>query len=192
MPFASAISRSSPASTSSPRATSRRSTPSPTCRAFATRNSAALSPGHADSVYLTGRNIGDEYRYVLDRRGQRKYPGQHARTAELPAEPVGRPHDRDRRADRHQAATTFAAAGSSTHPPSRSRPVRRPSRRRHAQPGAADFANLDFLAEASAVALNLTSRTRTASIKLTAQGPRAARDDPRRRGRSARHDLSHA
>ena len=25
-------------------------------------------PGHAESVYLTGRNIGDEYRYVLDRR----------------------------------------------------------------------------------------------------------------------------
>jgi hypothetical protein len=32
-------------------------------------------PGHADSVYLTGRNIGDEYRYVLERRDQKKYPG---------------------------------------------------------------------------------------------------------------------
>src|SRR5205085_190156 len=32
-------------------------------------------PGHADSVYLSGRNIGDEYRYVLDRRGQKKHPG---------------------------------------------------------------------------------------------------------------------
>src|SRR5207253_5436071 len=32
-------------------------------------------PAHAESVYLTGRNIGDEYRYVLDRRGHKKYPG---------------------------------------------------------------------------------------------------------------------
>jgi hypothetical protein len=32
-------------------------------------------PGHAESVYLTGRNIGDEYRYVLERKDKRKYPG---------------------------------------------------------------------------------------------------------------------
>jgi hypothetical protein len=32
-------------------------------------------PGRADSVYLTGRNIGDEYRYVLDRRAMKKFPG---------------------------------------------------------------------------------------------------------------------
>ena len=29
----------------------------------------------AERVYLTGRNIGDEYRYVLERRTQKKYPG---------------------------------------------------------------------------------------------------------------------
>jgi hypothetical protein len=32
-------------------------------------------PLHTESVYLAGRNIGDEYRYVLDRRNQRKFPG---------------------------------------------------------------------------------------------------------------------
>ena len=32
-------------------------------------------PSHAESVYLTGRNIGDEYRYVLDRRNHKMYPG---------------------------------------------------------------------------------------------------------------------
>src|SRR5207248_453226 len=32
-------------------------------------------PAHAESTYLTGRNIGDEYRYVLERKAQRKYPG---------------------------------------------------------------------------------------------------------------------
>ena len=36
---------------------------------------AGVYPAHADSVYLTGRNIGDEYRYVLERRGRHKYPG---------------------------------------------------------------------------------------------------------------------
>src|SRR5262249_30677194 len=32
-------------------------------------------PAHAECAYLTGRNIGDEYRYVLDRRGQKRFPG---------------------------------------------------------------------------------------------------------------------
>jgi transcription termination factor NusB len=32
-------------------------------------------PAHAESVYLTGRNIGDEYRYILDRKYAKKYPG---------------------------------------------------------------------------------------------------------------------
>jgi hypothetical protein len=32
-------------------------------------------PAWADSTYLTGRNIGDEFRYVLDRRLQKKFPG---------------------------------------------------------------------------------------------------------------------
>ena len=32
-------------------------------------------PLRAESIYLAGRNIGDEYRYVLDRRLQKKLPG---------------------------------------------------------------------------------------------------------------------
>jgi hypothetical protein len=32
-------------------------------------------PSHAESAYLTGRNIGDEYRYVLERQHRRQYPG---------------------------------------------------------------------------------------------------------------------
>jgi hypothetical protein len=30
---------------------------------------------HAESMYLSGRNIGDEYRYILERRQAKKYPG---------------------------------------------------------------------------------------------------------------------
>ncbi len=39
-------------------------------------------PLSAESIYLAGRNIGDEYRYVLDRRLQKKFPGN---TLERPA-----------------------------------------------------------------------------------------------------------
>ena len=35
----------------------------------------------AQSVYLSGRNIGDEYRYILDRKYAQKYPRQHAGAA---------------------------------------------------------------------------------------------------------------
>src|SRR5207245_9764912 len=42
------------------------------------RELSGVYPAHAESAYLTGRNIGDEYRYVLDRRAQRKYPGNMA------------------------------------------------------------------------------------------------------------------
>jgi hypothetical protein len=37
--------------------------------------SGAAFPLWAESIYLAGRNIGDEYRYVLDRRLQKKFPG---------------------------------------------------------------------------------------------------------------------
>ena len=51
-----------------------------------------------------------------------------------------------------------------------------------------DFANLDFLADASAVAGEPRRRTRTASIEFDAQG-RSGRTRPaRRRGRPAEHD----
>src|SRR5262249_56328107 len=31
-------------------------------------------PGHAESAYLTGRNIADQHRYVLHRQHRRQYP----------------------------------------------------------------------------------------------------------------------
>jgi hypothetical protein len=109
-------------------------------------------PAHAESVYLVGRNIGDEYRYVLDRKYQKKYPGnmlerpalllnpwvvRSTETGEQLAEageeyrPVGTPPPSSpAAADSATAAGGKAAAGG-------------------------DFANLDFLADASAVLINL-------------------------------------
>ena len=79
----------------------RSATPSRTC--------SSTSP--AESVYLTGRNIGDEYRYVLDRKYAAEVPRQHARTAAAAAEPVGGPLDRDRRAGRRRRRRLRRARG---------------------------------------------------------------------------------
>ena len=56
-------------------------------------------PLSAESIYLAGRNIGDEYRYVLDRRNQKKFPGNMlARPAKANAQSVGGSLDGNRRA----------------------------------------------------------------------------------------------
>lgn len=40
-------------------------------------------PGRADSTHITGRDIGDEYRYVLDRKMQKKFAGNMLARPEL-------------------------------------------------------------------------------------------------------------
>ncbi len=109
-----------------------------------------MLPGHAESVYLTGRNIGDEYRYVLDRRGQRKYPGnmldrprccstrgRSARPRPASNSPQGgddfrpagerrRAGDRPHRQPTPEPAPDAAAAASATSPTSTSSPTPRP------------------------------------------------------------------
>ena len=130
-------------------------------------------PGHADSVYLTGRNIGDEYRYVLDRKGQKKYPGNMLERPALLLNPWA---IRTTETGEQLAVggDVFAGRGSFERP----QPV---------QPGAppkgqgwvgergpGDFANLDFLSEASTVALNLVPN-KDGVVKLTRNevGPHA-------------------
>ena len=34
-----------------------------------------LEPRKLEALYIAGRNIGDEYRYILDRKYAKKYPG---------------------------------------------------------------------------------------------------------------------
>ena len=107
-------------------------------------------PTRPESVYLTGRNIGDEYRYVLDRRGMRKYPGNMLDRPQLLLNPwairsteTGEQHGSGRRnvppqgrADAEHDAARFADREPS-------RLVRRDGRRRLRQPRfprRADFA----------------------------------------------------
>ena len=132
-----------------------------------------IIPGHADSVYLTGRNIGDEYRYVLDRKGQRKYPGNMlerpmlllnpwaVRTTET-GEQLAQGGDHFHSGGGHEPAKSMPAT-----PPAAPDPWGQP-------PGGGDFANLDFLADAAAVALNVIP-DKDGLIKLTMKdvGPHA-------------------
>ena len=113
---------------------------------------AGVTPTRPESVYLTGRNIGDEYRYVLDRRGMKKFPGNMLDRPQFLLNPWAvRSTDTGEQQPRRGAISR----------PRASRPRPRPSRRRRrrsrtAPAGAGgDFADLDFLADPAAVLANL-------------------------------------
>ena len=101
--------RRSPASTSSPRATGRRSRRSPTWARSAT--------AELGGVYPAPRRVGLPHRPEHRRRvplrarppAPAEVPGQHARAAGAAAEPVGGALDRDRRAAGPRAARSSSA-----------------------------------------------------------------------------------
>src|SRR5262249_50678647 len=107
-------------------------------------------PGHAESAYLTGRNIGDEYRYVLDRQQRRQYRRNMLNRREwLLTRGAVRSRERGERAaeggEDYKRVPPPAVPAAATPPPSESA----------AAGPAGDFADLDFLADASAVLVNL-------------------------------------
>src|SRR5262249_23743792 len=109
-------------------------------------------PAHAESVYLSGRNIGDEYRYVLDRRYQKKYPGNLLERPALSLTPWGqRSPETGEQAVR--AADDLAPKGE----PAPSSPAADSAGGMNAGTGkvpGGDFADLDFLADTAAVITN--------------------------------------
>src|SRR5262249_34503670 len=129
-------------------------------------------PAHAESVYLTGRNIGDEFRYVLDRRQQRKFPGNMLDRPALLLNPwvlrstqTGEQlaHGGDDFAARGEPPPSVPAA---TPPPPAAEPA--------APPGGGDFGDLDFLMDASAVLLNrLPDKDGVIKINRKELGPHA-------------------
>ena len=112
-----------------------------------------ILPAHAESVYLTGRNIGDEYRYVLDRRNHKVFPGNMLERPMLLLNPWA---VRSTETGEQLAAGGEAFGGRGLPPPSESLP----GDKKGGLPGESgrvpggDFANLDFLANASAVVVN--------------------------------------
>ncbi len=131
-----------------------------------------IYPAHAESAYLTGRNIGDEYRYVLDRRGQKKYAGNMLERPGLLLNPWA---VRSTEAG-EQLAEGREDFGAKGRPPA-SEPAPSPlagleSRKRAIATG--DFANLDFLANASAVIVNLVpDKDGVVRVASKAIGPHA-------------------
>ncbi|PHS07368.1 MAG: hypothetical protein COA78_13480, partial [Blastopirellula sp.] len=101
------------------------------------------------SLYVEGRNIGDEYRYIIDRKYAAKYPGNLLSRPSLLLNPWA-----IRKTETEQQS---AAAGDEFGALADSEPAsaKRPSEGRGQASASGDFANLDFLANASSVLLNL-------------------------------------
>lgn len=110
-----------------------------------------LRPAKAESVYLAGRDIGDEYRYIIDRKYAKKFPGNMLKQPSLLLNPWAI-RKTETGVKRAAGGAGFAGRGGgkgfSRSAPAASRPGR----------GAASlggFANLDFLSESAAVLWNL-------------------------------------
>ena len=109
-----------------------------------------ITPAVAESVYLAGRNIGDEYRYIIDRKYAKKFPGNMLDRPELLLNPWA---IRKTEAGRQDAAKgeDLASVGLddlSAYGRGAAAKQKEPDR-------GGDFANLDFLAQGSALLLNL-------------------------------------
>ncbi|WLD12472.1 hypothetical protein [Planctellipticum variicoloris] len=104
----------------------------------------------AESVYLTGRNIGDEYRYIIDRKYATKYPGNLLDRPSLLLNPWA---VRDTETGQQVAAEggEFGARGAMP----KQEAGRDPSEKAQESRQADHFADLDFLSTTSAVLVNL-------------------------------------
>lgn len=102
-----------------------------------------------DSLYAAGRNLGDEYRYIIDRKYAQKHPGNMLQRPSLLLNPWA--------VRGTETAKQEAAAGEDFAPESEmlDRAAGGGQFGDRGGAGRGDFANLDFLAEASAVLLNL-------------------------------------
>jgi hypothetical protein len=133
-------------------------------------------PAQADSVYLTGRNIGDEYRYVLDRRAAKKFPGNMSERPGLLLNPwaVRSTETGEQLAAPGGAFGEQRKSRPSEAIPSPASPQQEVMRRRMADlpPGA--FPNLDFLANTSAVVVNqVPDKDGVVRVPRKAIGPHA-------------------
>ncbi len=105
----------------------------------------------AKSVYLTGRNIGDEYRYIIDRRYAPRFPGNLLDRPSLLLNPWAVRSTATGVQDAKSGGEFKAVA-----PPTPSTEAKpRSEESQAAQIAPAAWPNMDFLAEGSALILNL-------------------------------------
>lgn len=134
-----------------------------------------VMPGSNESSYLTGRNIGDEYRYVLDRRLQKPFAGNMLERPQLLLNPWAiRPTESGEQVA--QGGEAFGTTGA----PKSAAPLTSPEAKMEAgarggqpmPPGA--FDELDFLAEPTVTLLNLIPEADgTLTIRRAAFGSKA-------------------
>ena len=110
-------------------------------------------PAHAESVYLTGRNIGDEYRYVLDRRNHKVFPGNMLERPMLLLNPWA-VRSTETGEQLAQGGQDFAK-GPTPHTSEQLKEKGGGKGEGQGPVAGGDFADLDFLANASAVVVNL-------------------------------------
>ena len=104
----------------------------------------------AESIYLTGRKIGDEYQYIIDRRYSRKFPGNTLDRPSLLLNPWA--VRTTETGEQHAAGgDMFGAAGAKPMSTAMGGEPAAPQ----AAPQAGNLINLDFLASGSAVLVNL-------------------------------------
>lgn len=113
-----------------------------------------LVPGWNESTHITGRDIGDEYRYVLDRKGQKKFPGNMLQRPELLLNPWAL-----RSTETTEQLPTEGGAFGAVNAPAPAMSLDRAERAMatgSAGIGGEVTSNLDFLAFPTSVAINLT------------------------------------
>jgi hypothetical protein len=119
------------------------------------------------SAYVEGRNIGDEYRYIIERKYQTKFPGNMLARPTLLLNPWA-VHDTVTTEQLAAEGEEFAARGA---PPASPMGAEAMQERRLAEASAAG--SLDFLAKTSTVLLNLRADSRgTVEIEKSALGDR--------------------
>jgi transcription termination factor NusB len=109
-----------------------------------------MTPSKSDSVYLAGRAIGDEYQYVLDRRNQRKYPGNMLERPSFLLNPWA-VRSTETSEQLAKSGDDYGIAGKSE----ASGAVAAPAPTSAGGVATGDFANLDFLADPTVVISNI-------------------------------------
>ena len=129
-----------------------------------------IYPSKQKSSYVTGRDIGDEYRYVLDRRSQKKYPTAMVDRPGLLLNPWA---VRDTVTGEQNAMEGGVFDGKGTAAASRLAADPQSKRAREAA-GTSDAADIDFLDDGSALLVNLVPDkdgiVRVPAARLTGRG----------------------
>ncbi len=106
-------------------------------------------PSIRKSVYMQGRQIGDEYQYILERKYAQHYPGNMLQRPSLLLNPWAT-KETDNDSQDVNAGDEFAEAGNEA-----DRGLARGGASQSSETGNTDFANLDFLGEGAVVMANL-------------------------------------